>query len=97
MACSALRRLRGDLIVVYTFFKGDIGWAGADLRFLVTSNRTRGDGMKLRQGNFRLDISKRFCTERVFGHWNRLPRETVTAPSLTKFKEYLNDALSHLV
>jgi len=53
--------------------------------------------MKLRQGKARLDISKRLFTERVVGHWNRLPRELVVAPSLSEFKEHVDDALSHVV
>jgi len=42
--------------------------------------------MKLHQGKFRLDIRKRLFTESVVGHWNRLPREAVRAPSLSDFK-----------
>ena len=53
--------------------------------------------MELCQGKFRLDIRKRFFTERVVGPWNRLPREVVTAPSLSEFKECLDDALSHMI
>ena len=53
--------------------------------------------MKLHQGKFRLDIRKRFFTERVVGHCNRLPREVVMAPSLSEFKEHLDDTLSHMV
>ena len=91
------RRLRGDLITVYNFLKRSSRGGGADLLSLVTSIRTRGNGMKLRQGKFRLAIRKRFFTERVAGHWNRLPREVITAPSLSEFKVRLDDALSHVV
>ena len=91
------RRLRGDLITVYNFFKEGSRGGGADLLSLVISNRTRGNGMKLHQRKFRLDIRKRFFTERVVGHWNRLPREVVTAPSLSEFKAHLDDTLSHMV
>ncbi|KAK4815545.1 hypothetical protein QYF61_003237 [Mycteria americana] len=52
--------------------------------------------MKLHQGKFRMGIRKRFFTERVVSHWNRLPREVVTAPSLSELKEYLDNALGHM-
>jgi len=44
-----------------------------------------------------LDMRKRSFTERVVGHWSRLPREVVTAPSLPEFKDRLDNALSHMV
>ncbi|GAB0207904.1 mitochondrial enolase superfamily member 1 [Grus japonensis] len=91
------RRLRGDLIAAYSFLTTGSKGAGADLLPLVTSDRTQGNRMKLRRGRFRLDIRKRFFTERVVGHWNRLPREAVTAPSLTEFKKHLDNALSHML
>jgi len=60
---------------------------------LVSSNRARRTGMKLCQGKFRLDIRKKFFTERVVGHWNRLPRDVVMAPSLSELKKRLNDVI----
>jgi len=41
------------------------------------------------------NLRKRFFTERVVDHCNRLPREAVTAPSLSQFKECRDDAESY--
>ena len=52
--------------------------------------------MKLHQRKFRWDIRKRFFTERVACHWNRLPTELFMAPSLSEFKMHLDNALSYI-
>ena len=63
----------------------------------TNSDRRRGNGFKLRQGRFRLGIRRKFFTQRVMTHWNRLPKEAVNAPSLEAFKARLDVALGSLV
>ena len=57
----------------------------------MDSDRTKGNGFKLRQGRFRLDI------RRMVNHWSSLLKEAVDAPSLEAFKARLDVALGSLV
>ena len=52
-------------------------------------------GLKIYQRRFRLDVGKRFFTEGVVGHWDRLPRAVVTALSLMEFRKCWDNALRH--
>ena len=59
------RRLRGDLIVSFQYLKGAYKQEGEWLFVRVDGDRTRGNGFKLGQGRFRLDIRRKFFTQVV--------------------------------
>ncbi|KFQ85799.1 hypothetical protein N337_02911, partial [Phoenicopterus ruber ruber] len=91
------RRLRGDLIAAFQYLKAAYKKDGDKHFSRACCDRTRGNGFKLKEGRFRLDIRKKFFMMGVVKHWDQLPREVVVAPSLETFKVRLDEALSSLM
>ena len=83
------RRLRGDLVNVYKYFKCRNQSDVANFISAVCGDRMRGNGHKLDHRKFCTNMQRNFSV-RVMEHWNRLPREVVNSPYLKIFKTHLD-------
>jgi len=52
--------------------------------------------IKLREKRLRLDVRRKFFTQRVMRHWHRLPRDAEDVPSSETFKARLEGPLGSL-
>lgn len=51
-----------------------------DLFSLVSGDPMGGNGLKLHRGMLRLDRRKKFFTEMVVKHWNKVPKRSSHGP-----------------
>ena len=91
------RRLRGDLRNASKYLQGGCQEDRARLFPVVPSDRTRGNGHKLKQRKFQLKMRKNFFPLRVTEPWPRLPGEAVESPSLEIFQPRLDAVLCSLL
>jgi len=64
---------------------------------VVPSDRTRGNGHKLRPRKFQVNMRKNFFPLRVTEHWNRLPRGVIESPCLEILRPLLDEVLCSLL
>ena len=91
------RRLWVDLIAAVQYLKGAYKQEGSQLFERGDNSRTRGNGFKLKEGRFQLDVRGKFFTMRVVRCWNSCPeRLWMPRPSLEVFEARLDGALGSL-
>ena len=61
------RGLWDDLIAAFQYLKGAYKQEGSQVFERVDNGRTRGNGFKLKEGRFTLDVRGKFFTRRVVG------------------------------
>jgi len=91
------RRLQGELVVAFQYLKGAHKKDGDRLFSSACCDRTRGNGFKLKEGRFRLDIKEEIFHTEGGEVWSRLPREVGDAPALETSQARLDGARSSLI
>lgn len=95
--CLKKRRLKGNLIALYSHLKPSCSEEGACLFSQVTNGKIWGNSFNLHQLKFRLDIRKNFLMFRAAKHWDTVPKEMVKLSYLEVFKKCADVALQDVV
>ena len=80
--------------MAFQCLKGSYRKEGDRFFIRVCGDCTRGNGFKINEGRFVLDIRKKSYAMRAVRHWKRLPRDLVDAPSL---ETRLDQALGNMI
>jgi len=82
------RRQRGDMIDCYKFTHNM--YNSALCLDLDATSTLRGHSLKMKKHHTNKSVRKHFFSERVVNHWNALPEEVVSSPTLNTFKNRLD-------
>ena len=88
------RRLRGDMIEVFkimnNYYDSRVSSSILKLHVHASAVSTRGHKLKLFLPRANTELRRNFFSHRVVRHWNSLPEDVVTAPSINSFKNRLD-------
>jgi len=91
--------LSRDHIAAFQYLKGAYRKAGEGLFTGACSDRTRGNGFKLKKRRFRFDVRQKFFTVRIVRHWTGSPEKLWMTPVSSRSEgtgegDYFNSLLS---
>lgn len=89
------RSLSGGLMNMYKYPRKESKEEGARFFLVVPSDRTKGNGHKLKHRKLPLNISKDILSVRVSKHQQSLPREIAASLSTEKSESHLDMVLGH--
>jgi len=69
------RRLQGDLIKAFRYFKGAYEQEGDRLFTQSDKDRTRGNIFRLKERRFRLGVRRKFFPQRAVRSWHSCPEK----------------------
>ena len=90
ISCVEKRMLKGDLIETYKILTGKIKLDPEHFFERSQEVRTRGHHLKLTKKRALHQARMKLFSHRVVSHWNALPEEVVTVPSINCFKKRLD-------
>ncbi|KAK4830662.1 hypothetical protein QYF61_012542 [Mycteria americana] len=97
LSCEERLRELGLFSLERRRLRGTVQRGQSQALSVVPSDRTRGNGHKLKHRRCCLDIRKHFFPVRVTKCWHRSPREVVESPRLEIFKSHLDTVLGNLL
>ena len=90
------RRQRGDLIETFKILKNFLNVDSSNFFTLSSTTFTRGHDFKLFKSRSKLLVRSNFFTNRIINQWNSLPPSVINAPSISVFKNRLDQYWTQL-
>ena len=84
------RRLRGDLIEVFKWYRGYNKGDVSKILRISNQDRTRNNGFKIEKSRYKKELGKNWFSNRVVDEWNRLSSQVVGAKTIESFKRRLD-------
>lgn len=76
------RKFKGNFLNAHKYLKEGCHEVKTRLFLVVSSDKARANGDKLKHRRFLLDIREHFFTVRLTEHWHMLPREVLVSALL---------------